>query len=410
VRKIGRQIAALAVAATFAFFPMYASLGLLYTNPRDTTLPPSVWLVPRAVDWVFAIVSAVSFAAVIASAARWRRLPALFWPGCAGTCAFAVPALAGFEPVGGLTYALGFFAWMMAANALLDLRARVAWLRTACLASLLASGTLACALAVVLVALRAPADLYAFHHGRAVGTFLNTNELAGYAVVLCAIAAGCAVSLRGSAMRTLAIVAFVCGLSALVLTFSRSGFIGAVVATLVFLVALRPTWRVALPSAAFVVALLAVALIFDVHHNPAENLSRIPAWTAGWRTFQLFPLTGVGPIAYYRTYPFVRPPDGPPVGTPISYDPHDLFLTLLAETGVAGAALFASMWWRWFVLYRDALRRAPPARRIIPLAIGAGLAGLWAVSTLNTLSIVFAMWANFMALALVTAQDAEDGT
>src|SRR6185312_5619058 len=200
------------------------------------------------------------------------------------------------------------------------------------------------------------------------------------------------------------------GLSALVLTFSRSGFIGAVVATLVFLVALRPTWRVALPSAAFVVALLAAALIFDVHHNPAENLSRIPSWTAGWRTFQLFPLTGVGAIAYYRTYPFVRPPDGPPVGTPISYDPHDLFLTLLAEMGVAGAALFASMWWRWFVLYRDALRRAPPARRIIPLAIGAGLAGLWAVSTLNTLSIVFAMWANFMALALVTAQDADDGT
>lgn len=409
MREAAIRAAAIAVAATFAFFPMYASLGLLYTDPHDATLPPSIWLVPRTIDWIFAIVSGASFAAVVASAVRWRRLPALFWPGCAGTCAFAVPALFGFEPAGGLTYALGFFAWMMAANALLDLRRRVAWLTTACLASLLASGALASALAVVLVVLRKPADLYAFHHGRAVGTFLNTNELGGYAVVLCAIAAGCALSPRSRAMRTLAIAAFVCGGAALVLTFSRSGFIGAVVATLVFLVASRSRLSVTLPSIALVVALLTAALIFDVHHNPAENLSRLPAWTAGWRTFELFPLTGVGPIAYHRTYPFVRPPEGPPAGTPISYDPHDLFLTVLAEMGVVGTALFASMWWRWFVLYRDALRRAPPHRRVLPLAIGAGLAGLWAVSAFNTLSIVFAMWTNFMALALVTAEDAEDG-
>ena len=191
------------------------------------------------------------------------------------------------------------------------------------------------------------------------------------------------------------------------MTFSRSGFIGAVVAMLVYVVASRPKWSVAVPSAALVVVLaLAGALVFDVHHNPAENLSRLPAWTTGWRTFELFPLTGTGAIAYYRTYPFVRPPEGPPVGTPISYDPHDIILTLLSELGAVGVGLFAFMWWRWFASYRAALVVAR-SRKTVALAIGAGLAGLWAVSVFNTLSIVFAMWANFMALALVTAEDEE---
>ncbi len=400
------RFVAVAVAATFAFFPLYSSLGLLYTDPHNSALPPSVWLVPRAIDWLFVVVAGASFLIILAAATRWRRpLPALFWPGCAGTCAFAVPAIFGFEPAGGLTYAFGFFVWMIGANALLEFRRRVAWLTDACAVSFLASGALACLLAILLVALRRPADVYAFHHGRAVGTFLNTNELAGYAVVLCATAAGFVLTARTRALRALALGAFVCGFFALVLTFSRSGFIGAVVATLVFLVALRPRWNVALPSAALVVALFVGAVVFDAHHNPSENLSRLPAWTAGWRTFELFPLSGVGAIAYYRTYPFIRPPDGPPPGTPISFDPHDIFLTLLSELGLLGTGLFAYMWWRWAVLYRAALIRAAPRNRILALAIGAGLAGLWAVSMFNTLSIVFALWTNFMALALVTAED-----
>ena len=195
MRNVAERLVAIAVAATFAFFPMYASLGLLYTDPHNASLPTSIWLVPRAVDWVFLVVAAASYLAIAVSALRWRApLPALFWPGCAGVGAFAIPAVFGFEPVGGFTFAFSFFAWMLGANALLVLRRRVVWLTDACLGSLLASGALACAVAIVLVVLRRPADLYAFHHGRAVGTFLNTNELAGYAVVLSATAFGCAVT------------------------------------------------------------------------------------------------------------------------------------------------------------------------------------------------------------------------
>lgn len=406
VTAAGTRLVALAAVATFAFIPMYSSLGRLYTDPNDPSLPPSVWLVPRSLDWAFAILAGVTFLIIVVASVRWRPLPSLFYPGLAGSLAFFVSGVLGFEPSGGLTFAFALFVWMLGGNALLAVRRTVPWATGAAFGVLLGSGALACALAVGLVLTQRPAALYAFHHGRAVGTFLNTNELAGYAVVLCATALGCALALRSRWLRVLAAVAFACGLAALVLTFSRSGFIGAFVAMLVFLVALRPPrWKLALAGAALAVALLGAALVFDVHHNPAENLSRLPAWSAGWRTFELFPLTGVGAIAYHRTYPFVRPPDGPPVGTPISFDPHDLFLTLLSETGVVGSALMAYMWWRWFVLYRGALAGAGRRRRTLALSIGAGLAGLWAVSVFNTLSIVFVMWANFMALALVSAED-----
>jgi hypothetical protein len=398
------SVVAAAVAATFGFFPLYSSLGLLYVDPHNAGLPPSVWLVPRPIVWIFAVVAGAAFVIILADAARWRRLPALFWPGVAATLAFVIPALFGFEPVSGLVYGLGLLVWFCAANALLDVRHRVAWTTTASLATLLSSGALACALAVVLVVLHRPAALYAFHHGRAVGTFLNTNELAGYAIVLCATAIGCVMTSVSRALRGLAAVAFVSGALALLLTFSRSGFIGAFVAAVLLVFVLRPHPRVGGTVIAATIAVLVAAVVFDVHHNPAESLSRLAAWAAGWRTFELFPLTGVGAIAYYRTYPSVRPPDGPLLGTPISYDPHDIFLTLLAELGIVGVGLLAYAWWRWSVLYRSALR-APGSRHVLSRSIGAGIAGLWVISVFNTLSIVFAMWANFMALALVTAED-----
>src|SRR5579875_1405507 len=117
-------IIAFAIAATYAYFPMYAQLGLLYADPHDPALPPSVWLVPRAIDWLFVVVAAASFTFILISATRWRELPALL----------------GFEPLGGLTIAFSFFVWMLAANAFLALRREIPWLTTACLVSFLGSG------------------------------------------------------------------------------------------------------------------------------------------------------------------------------------------------------------------------------------------------------------------------------
>ena len=50
----------------------------------------------------------------------------------------------------------------------------------------LITGALACAVAIVMVALRVPASQYAIQHGRATGTFILPGELAGYLIVLVA--------------------------------------------------------------------------------------------------------------------------------------------------------------------------------------------------------------------------------
>src|SRR5579875_3680195 len=305
-------IIAFAIAATYAYFPMYAQLGLLYADPHDPALPPSVWLVPRAIDWLFVVVAAASFTFILISATRWRELPPLFWPGCAGTSALLIPALLGFEPLGGLTIAFSFFVWMLAANAFLALRREIPWLTTACLVSFLGSGASACAIAIAAVVTRRPSDLYAFEHGRAVGTFLNTNELAGYAVMLCTTAVGAALWSRSVRLRALSLIALGCGLIALLLTFSRSGFVGAIVAAIVFVAGLRLRWRLVLPGTVLVLAVLGGALVFDAHHNPAENLSRIAAWKAVGRPYErIDPMVGDRSDAGEREE-LERPPTGLP--------------------------------------------------------------------------------------------------
>ena len=63
----------------------------------------------------------------------------------------------------------------------------------------LASATLAAAVAVVMILARDPAALYAYDNGRAVGTFLNPNELAAYLLVVLGLAAGIALYARSRA-------------------------------------------------------------------------------------------------------------------------------------------------------------------------------------------------------------------
>lgn len=396
-----------AVVATFCFFPFYSTIGLLYADPHNSSLPPLIWLVPAPLVWIFLLTCLASYGIIVSEAVRLRPpFPPLFIATAVGSIGgFVVPGLFGFEPVSGLVLGFAFFVWMLTAAVLVEVQRRLRWVTRASLLALLLSGAFACAFAVLLVLLRRPAELYAFHHGRAVGTFLNTNEVAGYAVIFCATAFGVAMTAPDRALRRTAAAALLCGVVALLLTFSRSGFLGAFAATLGLIAVFRPAPLRAAAIVGGFVALAAGALIFDVHHNPAEALSRLVAWNAGWRTFEHFPLTGVGAIAYYRTYPLIRPPDGPPVGTPISFDPHDVFLTLLSELGVVGVGALIWVWWRWLTLYRAALGQAQGRARLLSLSIAAGLAGLWVFSLFNTLSMLFALWANFMGLALVTAKD-----
>jgi len=52
------------------------------------------------------------------------------------------------------------------------------------------------------------------------------------------------------------------------------------------------------------------------------------AWRTGLTTFARFPLLGVGPLAYPKTYDALRPPEHRGAGTAVAFDSHSLPIAL----------------------------------------------------------------------------------
>ena len=190
-----------------------------------------------------------------------------------------------------------------------------------------------------MIATRTPAPLYAYDNGRAVGTFLNPNEFAAYLLVVLGLAAGIALYVRSTPLRLLAGTTLVAGLV-------RAGRDVLALGLSLGRRRARRSSRVAgrrpphLGGLALVV--LAGALLVlgpgQEHHNPRDDTSRVVAWTTGVRTWLAFPLTGVGPFAFRRTYDVLRPPEAPGGEAPVAFDPHSLPLAYLDESGLVGLA------------------------------------------------------------------------
>lgn len=391
-------------AVTVAIIFMYAAIPLYGTfvvlDPVRPPIPPLVSLA-GAIAIGLAMLAA---AAVCAWGARRRPAPRLFVAAqLSGGAAIVLAALLGFDPptglkLGAIVLAQGCVGIAVYGYAGLPgvARAIVTWT--------LGSAVVSIALAVLMVVSRQPAATFSYNNGRAIGTFLNPNELAAYALVIVGLAAGVAFFAEGRGLRSLAAVTAVLALVGLGLTFSRWGFFAAGTG-LVFFALTKPDRRVWVALA--VAALLAVAIDAGPgrsHHNPRDDVSRVVAWTTGLRTFAHFPLTGVGPFAFQRTYDVLRPPEAPGPDAPVAYDPHSLPLAYLAGSGLVG---FGALIFTWLVYVRAILlqlRTAPARRRAIALALGAGLLALDVHVLVNTISIFFPLTTQGLALTLALAQ------
>ncbi|MDP9025544.1 MAG: O-antigen ligase family protein, partial [Candidatus Eremiobacteraeota bacterium] len=182
---------------------------------------------------------------------------------------------------------------------------------TAIYGSFLASGALAAAAAVVMVLTKTPAAVYTVGHGRAIGTFIVPGELAGYLIVYLpfayAIATGAPRRLRIVARAGLAL-----GAAAFVLTFSRAGWVGMAAAIAFFVFVQQGRRGVRYAIAVVGVAVVALGVVFNSHHDPSENFTRISIWQAALAMIARFPLTGVGPFEFSTLYGLVRLPDAEP--------------------------------------------------------------------------------------------------
>lgn len=265
--------------------------------------------------------------------------------------------------------------------------------------AILLSGALASLMAIAMVVARFPASQYALQHGRATGAFILPGELAGYLIVLLPIAYACARVARPAVMRIAAWVTLAAGAVALALTFSRAGWMGFAAAA-AFLIAVR-TRRTGAAALVVAAGMLAVVLLFNAHHDPSEDYTRLSIWRTAVQIVDRFTLTGVGPFNFSRLYSTLRAPDGDPT----AFHAHNLYLTFFAEFGIVGLLTVAWTMWRFGAELRRRLRACAPSDGFLALSVTAGLLGVAVQGLVDTVSVViFGLWMPIMALALASAQ------
>jgi O-antigen ligase len=274
----------------------------------------------------------------------------------------------------------------------------------AVLATYLATGLVAALAALGMLVLRAPAALYALNNGRAAGFFVTANQFATFLIAFVFVAAGTLFA-AGGGLRRLAAAALGVGLLALVATVSLAGWLGAAVGAVFF------AWSNGLrrPAAGLAVALVVVALVLESRplagHDRSGAFDRLRAWRAGLRVAELFPLTGAGPMAYWRVYPEVRPPNGDPPGTFGALHPHDAYLSLAGELGIVGLAGAGYGWIRLGRRLRHTLAAQEPRARRLALGVCAGLVAVLVQGLFDTIGVVDIafVWIPYTALALAAA-------
>jgi O-antigen ligase len=253
---------------------------------------------------------------------------------------------------------------------------------------------------------RVPRALYASSYGRAAGFFVTANQFAEFAEFFALVALGIALGARERRMRVLGACASAAGFAALALTFSRECYLGAALGACFFAFAMG---RRAVAGAIGILTMIGVSLILIhplPHHDPSDSFSRLRTLDAGLRVATLFPLTGVGPMAYFRVYPAIAPVNGAPPGTFGALHPHDVYVSLAGELGIVG---IAAVVWGWARIARElaaSLRVRAPRERVVSLGVCAALVAGFVSGLFDTIGVVQMMfvWLPYAALAVASAR------
>ena len=373
--------------------PLYPSFITLSGAPV-----PGISVVPKALT-----VALLALAGVMAAywASRLLAAPKRPMPTVPALAAFPAAALVaacfGFDPLAGALFIV-ILVFAVVWHATILRFFHDPGVAETIFGSYLLSGALASLAAIAMVLAKTPVSLYTIGHGRAIGTFVLPGELAGYLIIYVPVAY--ALARTQLTLRPLTWIGLTAASIAFVLTFSRAGWIGMAAALAAFVV-LR--WRRS--GARYAVgivgiAVAAVGLVFNAHHDPSENFTRLSIWNGALHMVQRFPFSGVGPFEFPRMYQLVRMPGG----EAIAYHAHSVILTVAAWTGIVGVVALCFGWWRFAVELRGRLTAAAYDSARVPIAIAAGLFGTWVQGLIDTISVViFGLWLPFMALALATA-------
>jgi O-antigen ligase len=297
--------------------------------------------IPCTAGWTVAgvhIAVGIAAAAVLALGAGFRRWLLRRTPADAAFAAFAIAAiLATFGSAERGTSFVGLKKLLlipvvhMAAGVLATPRRARLGLRLFVAGLALTAGV--AIVHFVLVAHAADARL------RTTGHYMT---LAGLLLLATPLAAAAAAATRGR-VRALYLLALAVLVTGLLLGFTRSAWLGAIVAVTVMLLRVRPrlAWLV-VPGIAIAFALLPPAYrdrarsSFDPTHP--NNLDRLRMWRAGVVIWRQHPWTGVGLVDLKPYVRAVRTSDAGQVHGHM----HDNFMQILVMTGMLG--LLAFVW------------------------------------------------------------------
>ena len=240
--------------------------------------------------------------------------------------------------------------------------------------SVLASGYAVSIVAVVQWVIAAlttsvPSELTGFSYGglpRASATFSNPTMLAAFLAMLLPVAAGAFFEARSLTGRILAANATFVMSVALVLTFTRSAWLGALAGLLIVVAAPQPTplrMRLALSGAGLAVVLAVVAggalargglplvpwlvnRVVSIQAIPGQAIQGIPSsssvrlrvWEGTFRLIASRPVVGYGPDTFGMVYPRFRTGDWTPGFT--TDKAHSELLQIAATQGLLGVASY----------------------------------------------------------------------
>jgi O-antigen ligase len=277
---------------------------------------------------------------------RWVRTP-VDAPALGWLAALVIATLAGLDPAGSAGRVTKGF--LLAIIPVAAYHARDPKLARRAAAVLLLSA----ALATVFALARFARDGGAFP-ARVRGAVGHPLTYGGQAMLLASVGMGLLVRARDRRWKLAAAGLLALLAPALLGSFTRSAWIGTVVAAAVIVALTRARWLAGL-GVAVLVAVLALPHGYRARAlsavDPANvwNVERLEMWQAGWRMFRDHPLTGVG---LQDLHPLLEQYVTPGADVPHGHL-HSIYVQIGASMGILGLAAFA---WLVVGLFRTAGR------------------------------------------------------
>jgi O-antigen ligase len=209
--------------------------------------------------------------------------------------------------------------------------------------------------------------------GRITSLLFHFNSLAGYLNLVIPLAIACAVLAKDRALRFLGAACAAVATVAVFLTQSRGGLlatVGILIIAVWFLVP-RLIARFKLLGGAVLVCMLLLPPLLNQFQrlqsfDDPDASSRLLVWAAAAALFFGHPIIGVG----YGNYRFLYAG-----AVPGPLDAHNIYLQLLAETGLVGFLSFFILLWLFISLARKSIRGQDPLSRIVAFGVFGAITG-----------------------------------